>query len=148
MGKAIVVSYNAITGIPEGRYAKGNAIAYSADWGRAFTAENVEAGSAGRRIAEAQQAVAEGTLGALVGMIKEDLHQVDTVYVYVGVRAKEGSKHLISRLKALGKAVHMVACKCDRTEKVAFAKMVDVDIIWADECGGHNMCAEIFIQHC
>jgi hypothetical protein len=149
MPKVIVVSYNDIKGVPIGRYEKGDAVAYSAEWGsEIFTELAVMSELTGlpfydNGTANEQEVAAEGAVSRLEQQIGQDLSSIETVYVYVGVSAKDKAFNLIKKLQSLGKTVHMVACDCDYRTKTDFADRLGIDIIWT-ECGGEQICGEIF----
>lgn len=151
MLKAMVVSYNPISGAKTGRFEKGNAVAYSAQYGWREYAEAVvfafATGEPGiiNAVCSSQRNAAERALGALAASLSEDLKTVETVYVYVGLTAMEGALQFIKKMQELGKTVHMIACDCDQHVKERFALKLGIDVTWTG-CGGERKCGEIFAQ--
>ncbi len=150
--KVMVVSYNSIDGCPRGRYEKGKAIAYSAEWGfERFADLSMMAVVTGVPVYNAdimgeQQKAAEAAFFGLEEMIIHDLPQVEVVYIYVGVTAMEAAMIFIKKLQALQKKVCMIACDCDQVRKIDFARQLGLTITWT-WCGGEKKCGEIFAQY-
>lgn len=149
MSKVMVVSYNSIGEFPAGRFAMGNAVAYSGtqDYVDYAMASLAAAATGSLELAasacNAQKRAAEAILSRLQEEMAEDLQNVEVVYVYVGLSAMKGALAFIQSLQEMKKTVHMVACDCDRAAKVDFARRLGVDVIWS-ECGGKIECEEIF----
>ncbi len=130
--KKMLVTYNAMEGIPVGRYEVGNLIVYSGDYGRSnytgipFVGEN-------------QVADAEKKMEEIVTDLAKDVAQIDSAYVYVGSAAMKGAFALIQDLNKAGKEVHMVACDCSLSEKEEMARQLSISRIDC-ECGGRDTC--------
>lgn len=151
MAKIMVVSYSKINGIPAGRFEKGNAIAYSAEWDfKEFSQallfdERMGMSKPKESVFDLFHEEAEETLSGLLKTVSQDLVSVETVYLYVGLSAMSGGMDFIRVLKNLGKTVHMIACQCNKERKIALAKKLEIDIIWSD-CSGAQKYSEIFEQ--
>lgn len=136
--KVLLVTYNAMDGVPLGRYEKGRVIAYSGDYGRAKYMTLVPT-----PIDDQQRTDAERTVRQLQTDIETDLSNIEEAYVYVGAAAMDGAMELVRSLQSAGKKVHMVACDCMEVDKVAFAFMFGItEVMWC-ECGGRDTCAHL-----
>ncbi len=136
MPKRLLVTYNAMDGIPTGRHEVGNVIVYSGDYGR-----QKYAGVPG--IPPEQAREAEAKVAELRQDIAVDVDNIDEAWVYVGQAAMGGAVELIRDLQRMGKKIHMIACDCDKTAKENLAASLRIiKIIWC-ECGGRFTCAEL-----
>jgi len=151
MLKTMVVSYNPIHGAKLGRFEKGSAVAYSADYDWRDYAEAVvmafAVGSPGiiDSTCSEQHDAAENALSNLAESLAQDLGTIEVIYVYVGVSAMDGAMKFIKKVQELGKKVHMIACDCERDVKERFAQKLGIDITWTC-CGGEDKCGEIFTR--
>ncbi|MBU4070150.1 MAG: hypothetical protein KJ646_04170 [Nanoarchaeota archaeon] len=124
-GKAtIVITYNSVKDFPNGTYQgkNGPVVIYSHDntktWG------NQEA---------------EGKLSQILHDIygRADSEDVDKIYLYVGLYAKDGALNAAKNFTNKGSNLELVACDCSYSEKKNFAAQHNLPITWS-ECGGRN----------
>jgi hypothetical protein len=135
MTKIMIVTYNAMRGVPVGRHENGNVIVYSGDYGRAKYAGIPF-------IPSQQEEEAERKMSELKQDLVADVQNIDEAYIYVGAAAMNGAMALIRDLIKIGKKVHMVACDCDFRIKQQFAE--EHSLKWIEsECGGRETCARL-----
>jgi hypothetical protein len=129
-GKAtIILTYNSVRNFPAGTYKAKNGplVIYSHENARTW-------GEAG----------AEGKLSEILHGLYDRVNpqDVEHIYLYVGLYAKEGALRAAQRLAGDGNRLTLVACDCDAGEKQAAANRIGAPIIWAD-CGGRGTLEEI-----
>src|SRR3989344_7035389 len=135
--RAMLVTYNAMRGIPIGRYEEGEVVVYSGDYGREkyVALSPIFLTPLGGELAYEQTVVAERKLADVVNDLSSDIQNINSAYVYVGVAAMRGAMELIRGLQKADKKVTMVACDCDLETKSQFAQNLGIEVIWS-ECGG------------
>lgn len=138
MAKIMIVTYNAMQGVPVGRHENGKVIVYSGDYGRAKYTGIPFVGSD-------QKTDAERKMAELKQDLAVDTQNIDEAYIYVGSAAMHGAMELIRDLLKVGKKVHMVACDCDGATKRQFANNLSVPWI-ESECGGRETCARLISE--
>lgn len=129
-GKAtIVITYNSVRNHPSGTYEgkNGPVVIYSHENTRTWGEDEAES-----KLSQ----IMHGLYGRL------DSQDVEQIYLYVGLYAKEGALRAAKNLASNGARLSLVACDCDAGEKELVAKRLGVPIIWS-ECGGRNALADI-----
>lgn len=135
--KVLVVSYNAIRGIPLGRSVVGNVIVHSGDYGRdAYCRPD------SRATIQEQTSAAERVSAQLAQQCHTDLDVIEDAYVYVGASGYDGQIALMEILLGRGKRVRMVACDCLDQDKRSVTERLGVEWIMS-ECGGEEKLAEL-----
>ncbi len=139
MAKIMLVTYNAIPGIPIGRHFLGDVVVYSGDYGRDTFMREIFVPN---EVVEQAINAAEKKLAEIKKALEVDVQDITEAYIYVGVGALKGAIELIRNLKAKGKIVRMVACSCEIETKRQLAR--ELGINWIEsECGGRDTCANI-----
>ena len=123
--KNLIVSHNEINGIPSGRHKIGNVVVYSglSDHGISTPVATMD------QIVETENEIGE----------------IDTVYVYVGVVFARNAVELIRNLVKQKKRVCMIACDCFGAEKKVLACRLSVQLV-ACECGGRDTCTQLISE--
>ena len=154
--KKMVVSYNLIGSLPQGRHEAGDAIAYSAvaysfddNWKLHYYGalwDAIHSKDYQFNVTPEQEAAAEKVLIQLKEALLEDLKVVETVYVYVGGdNATPDALEFVSKLYKLGKQIHIVTCWCKNDAKVNFAKELGIDLMYTKNCdNSREFCGGLF----